>query len=161
MLEKAQETLGRHNLDMVGLEAARFQLSELITKVSDQRLRSEFSDMAEFQEGQPKESWLVTGEGCQNSIDLREGKDTSFHNEESNFFFTRWTNGKKKAGMRFLAASATPQRDSTNQTEAEGEQLPPGQRPHFLNKKPDLNLCDKEEDRLERKELDLNEFDRS
>nr|XP_043632328.1 myb-related protein 2-like isoform X2 [Erigeron canadensis] len=43
VLEKAQETVGRQNLGEVGLEAAKIQLSELVSKVSTQRLNSAFS----------------------------------------------------------------------------------------------------------------------
>ncbi|KAK7312650.1 hypothetical protein VNO77_36678 [Canavalia gladiata] len=43
VLEKAQETLGRQNLGVVGLEAAKVQLSELVSKVSSQCLNSAFS----------------------------------------------------------------------------------------------------------------------
>lgn len=49
MLEKAQETLGRQNLGIVGLEAAKVQLSELVSKVSSQCLNSTFSEMKELQ----------------------------------------------------------------------------------------------------------------
>lgn len=43
VLEKAQETLGRQNLGIVGIEAAKVQLSELVSKVSSQCLNSAFS----------------------------------------------------------------------------------------------------------------------
>ncbi|XP_004487498.1 myb-related protein 2 isoform X2 [Cicer arietinum] len=49
VLEKAQETLGRQNLGIVGLEAAKVQLSELVSKVSSQSLNSAFSEMKELQ----------------------------------------------------------------------------------------------------------------
>lgn len=42
VLEKAQETLGRHDLGSVGLEAAKNQLSELVSKVSADSLSSAF-----------------------------------------------------------------------------------------------------------------------
>lgn len=48
VLEKAQETLGRQNLGIVGLEAAKVQLSELVSKVSSQCLNSTFSEMKEL-----------------------------------------------------------------------------------------------------------------
>lgn len=40
MLEKAQDTLGKQNLGTVGLEAAKVQLSELVSKVSTKCLSS-------------------------------------------------------------------------------------------------------------------------
>lgn len=49
VLEKAQETLGRQNLGAVGLEAAKLQLSELVSKVSSQCLNSAFSELKELQ----------------------------------------------------------------------------------------------------------------
>ncbi|XP_054813904.1 myb-related protein 2 isoform X2 [Prosopis cineraria] len=49
VLEKAQETLGRQNLGVVGLEAAKVQLSELVSKVSSQCLSSAFSELKELQ----------------------------------------------------------------------------------------------------------------
>ncbi|CAN4109513.1 unnamed protein product [Withania somnifera] len=45
VLEKAQETLGTQNLGTIGLEAAKVQLSDLVSKVSNQCLNSAFSDM--------------------------------------------------------------------------------------------------------------------
>ncbi|GMN38936.1 hypothetical protein TIFTF001_008168 [Ficus carica] len=49
VLEKAQETLGRQNLGAVGLEAAKVQLSELVSKVSTQCLNSAFEELKEAQ----------------------------------------------------------------------------------------------------------------
>ncbi|KAF3441224.1 hypothetical protein FNV43_RR15137 [Rhamnella rubrinervis] len=49
VLEKAQETLGRQNLGAVGLEAAKVQLSELVSKVSTQCLNSAFAELKELQ----------------------------------------------------------------------------------------------------------------
>ncbi|XP_002525443.2 myb-related protein 2 isoform X2 [Ricinus communis] len=49
VLEKAQETLGRQNLGSIGLEAAKVQLSELVSKVSTQCLNSAFSELKELQ----------------------------------------------------------------------------------------------------------------
>ncbi|KAK2982029.1 hypothetical protein RJ640_029257 [Escallonia rubra] len=48
VLEKAQDTLGRQNLGTVGLEAAKVQLSELVSKVSTQCLSSAFPAMKEL-----------------------------------------------------------------------------------------------------------------
>ncbi|KAI4363913.1 hypothetical protein MLD38_020074 [Melastoma candidum] len=49
VLEKAQETLGRQNLGSAGLEAAKLQLSELVSKVSTQGLNSAFPELKELQ----------------------------------------------------------------------------------------------------------------
>ncbi|PSS21090.1 Myb-related protein [Actinidia chinensis var. chinensis] len=51
VLEKAQETLGRQNLGTVGLEDAKVQISELVSKVSTQCLNSTFSGMKELSGG--------------------------------------------------------------------------------------------------------------
>ncbi|XP_017251270.1 myb-related protein 2 isoform X1 [Daucus carota subsp. sativus] len=47
VLEKAQDTLGKQNLGTVGLEAAKVQLSELVSNVSTKSLDSAFSGMIE------------------------------------------------------------------------------------------------------------------
>ncbi|XP_057826748.2 protein PHR1-LIKE 2 isoform X2 [Cryptomeria japonica] len=49
VLEKARETLAGHNLGSVGLEAARAELSELASKVSNECLNSAFSSLPEMQ----------------------------------------------------------------------------------------------------------------
>lgn len=48
VLEKAQETLGRHDSGSVGLEAAKYQLSELVSKVSADSLSSTFPDVVDI-----------------------------------------------------------------------------------------------------------------
>ncbi|KAK4478755.1 hypothetical protein RD792_014253 [Penstemon davidsonii] len=48
VLEKAQDTLGRQNVGTIGLEAAKVQLSDLVSKVSNQCLNSAFSGMKEL-----------------------------------------------------------------------------------------------------------------
>ncbi|KAL2481671.1 myb-related protein 1 [Abeliophyllum distichum] len=48
VLEKAQETLGRQNLGTIALEAAKVELSDLVSKVSTQCLNSAFSGTKEL-----------------------------------------------------------------------------------------------------------------
>ncbi|XP_059296927.1 myb-related protein 2-like isoform X3 [Lycium ferocissimum] len=48
VLEKAQETLGRQNMETVGLEAVKVQLSEFVSKASNQCLDSAFPDIKEL-----------------------------------------------------------------------------------------------------------------
>ncbi|RWR79654.1 myb-related protein 2-like protein [Cinnamomum micranthum f. kanehirae] len=48
VLEKAQETLGRQNLGSAGLEAAKVQLSELVSRVSNECLNSAFSELKDI-----------------------------------------------------------------------------------------------------------------
>ncbi|KAA3472788.1 myb-related protein 2-like [Gossypium australe] len=99
VLEKAQETLGRQNLGNMGLEAAKVQLSELVSKVSNQCLNSAFSDLKDLQglcpqQGQTQatpptdcsmDSCLTSCDGSQkeqeihnNGIYLRTYNSTSF-----------------------------------------------------------------------------------
>lgn len=75
VLEKAQETLGRQNLGSVGgLEAARVQLREVISKVSTQTLNSTFPALMERHDWCPQmnqpndcsvDSCLTSCEGSQ------------------------------------------------------------------------------------------------
>ncbi|XVE62896.1 hypothetical protein DITRI_Ditri06bG0156400 [Diplodiscus trichospermus] len=64
VLEKAQETLGRQNLGTVGLEAAKVQLSELVSKVSNQCLNSAFSDLKDFQGLCPQQTQATPPTDC-------------------------------------------------------------------------------------------------
>nr|KYP68731.1 Myb family transcription factor APL [Cajanus cajan] len=83
VLEKAQETLGRQNLGVVGLEAAKLQLSELVSKVSSQRLNSAFSELKELQGFNPRQrnqpndcsmdSCLTSCEGTQKEQEMQNG----------------------------------------------------------------------------------------
>ncbi|KAK7257620.1 hypothetical protein RIF29_31711 [Crotalaria pallida] len=118
VLEKAQETLGRQNLGIVGLEAAKVQLSELVSKVSSQSLNSAFSELKELQGFSPQknaqptnqptdcsiESCLTSCEGpqkdqqeMQNAVmSLRSFND---HNSEFN-----WCNDQVNKKNNFLAS---------------------------------------------------------
>ncbi|XVF42100.1 hypothetical protein PTKIN_Ptkin01aG0333000 [Pterospermum kingtungense] len=60
VLEKAQETLGRQNLGSMGLEAAKVQLSELVSKVSTQCLNSAFSELKDLQGLCPQQQTQTT-----------------------------------------------------------------------------------------------------
>ncbi|CAN7003155.1 hypothetical protein HID58_020200 [Brassica napus] len=73
VLEKAQETLGRQNLSPAGIEAAKVQLSELVSKVSAEYPNTSFLDPKEFQNlcpqqmqtAYPQDSCLTSSEGAQ------------------------------------------------------------------------------------------------
>ncbi|KAI4322421.1 hypothetical protein L6164_022117 [Bauhinia variegata] len=85
VLEKAQETLGRQNLGVAGLEATKVQLSELVSKVSSECLNSSFSELKELpafchqqtQTNQPTDcsmdSCLTSCEGSQKEQDIQNG----------------------------------------------------------------------------------------
>ncbi|KAE8687298.1 hypothetical protein F3Y22_tig00111022pilonHSYRG00457 [Hibiscus syriacus] len=81
VLEKAQETLHRQNLGTVGLEAAKVQISELVSKVSNQCLNSALSDLKELQGlyRQPNPANDCSMDSCLTSC---EGslKDQEIHN---------------------------------------------------------------------------------
>ncbi|XP_020549380.1 myb-related protein 2 isoform X2 [Sesamum indicum] len=74
VLEKAQETLGRQNLGTMGLEAAKVQLSDLVSKVSTQCLNSAFSGIKELsdlclQKTQTSQPTDLSTDSCLTSCD--------------------------------------------------------------------------------------------
>ncbi|XP_040986851.1 myb-related protein 2-like [Juglans microcarpa x Juglans regia] len=84
VFEKAQETLGRQNIGTVGLEAAKMQLSELVSKVSNQCLNSTFSELKELQGLCPQQALATQPTDCSMDSCLTscEGsqKDQEMHN---------------------------------------------------------------------------------
>ncbi|KAK8698139.1 hypothetical protein V6N13_114267 [Hibiscus sabdariffa] len=84
VLEKAQETLHGQNLGTGGLEAAKVQLSELVSKVSNHCLNSELSDLKEVQGLYHQPMQLNTANDCSMDSCLTscEGslKDQEMHN---------------------------------------------------------------------------------
>ncbi|KAE8695452.1 Myb family transcription factor APL [Hibiscus syriacus] len=86
VLEKAQETLGRQNTGNMGLEAAKVQLSELVSKVSNQCLNSAFSDLKDLQGLCPQQSLTQAApptdcsmDSCLTSCDITH-KEQEIHN---------------------------------------------------------------------------------
>ncbi|KAJ0080425.1 hypothetical protein Patl1_22962 [Pistacia atlantica] len=84
VLEKAQETLGRQNLGTAGLEAAKVQLSELVSKVSTQCLNSTFSDLKELQGFCPQQTQTnqppdCSMDSCLTSCEVSQ-KEQEIHN---------------------------------------------------------------------------------
>ncbi|KAI3696882.1 hypothetical protein L6452_29477 [Arctium lappa] len=109
VLEKAQETLERQNLGTVGLEAAKVQLSELVSKVSNHCLNSAFSGIKDVstQTNQPTDcsidSCLTYCEGQQSEqeiIGLTLLKSKKVDNEPDNV----WCEETKR-NNKFLSAS--------------------------------------------------------
>ncbi|KAK8564894.1 hypothetical protein V6N12_058473 [Hibiscus sabdariffa] len=84
VLEKAQETLHGQNLGTGGLEAAKVQLSEFVSKVSNHCLNSEFSDLEQVQGLYHQSMQLNTVNDCSMDSCLTscEGslKDQEMHN---------------------------------------------------------------------------------
>lgn len=85
VLEKAQETLGRQNIGAVGLEAAKMELSELVSKVSNRCLNSAFSELKELQGLCPQQIQATQPTDCSMDSCLTscEGsqKDQEIHNK--------------------------------------------------------------------------------
>ncbi|GMH08251.1 hypothetical protein Nepgr_010091 [Nepenthes gracilis] len=69
VLEKAQETLGEQNLVTVGLEDAKLQLSELVSKVSTQCQNFAFPGLSEQQGSLPQKIQQNQSAGADGSID--------------------------------------------------------------------------------------------
>ncbi|KAL2923762.1 Myb-related protein 2 [Bienertia sinuspersici] len=90
VLEKAQETLGKQNIGVVGLEAAKLQLSELVSKVSSQCLNLAFTDMTDEQQElchnqqiQPhKPMGDCSIDSCLTSCDGTQQRDQDMHNSQ-------------------------------------------------------------------------------
>lgn len=124
VLEKAQETLGRQNLGTVGLEAAKVQLSELVSKVSTQCLNSAFTELKEVQGSCPQnpptdcsmESCLTSSEGSKKDQEIQnnsrmgqraynssrvllESEKTMLHLKENSMFVSTLT---KNADQRMF-----------------------------------------------------------
>ncbi|XP_022746537.1 myb-related protein 2-like [Durio zibethinus] len=78
VLEKAQETLGRQSLGTVGLEAAKVQLSELVSKVSN-RLNSAFPDLKDLQGLCPQQPTDCSMDSCLTSCEVYQ-KEQEIHN---------------------------------------------------------------------------------
>lgn len=89
VLEKAQETLGRQNLGTVGLEAAKVQLSELVSKVSTQCLNPTISGLKEAsglcpQQTQASQPTDCSMDSCLTSCEGSQ-RDQEMHNSEMGF----------------------------------------------------------------------------
>ncbi|XP_029122645.1 myb-related protein 2-like [Elaeis guineensis] len=84
VLEKAQETLGKQSMDSVGLEAAKVQLSELVSKVSKECFGTAFQSLKESSslhtlQGQTTQFADYSGDGCLISCEEFQ-KDQETHN---------------------------------------------------------------------------------
>ncbi|KAG1365588.1 myb-related protein 2-like [Cocos nucifera] len=84
VLEKAQETLGKQSMGSVGLEAAKVQLSELVSKVSKECFGTAFPSLKESSslhtlQGQTTQFADYSGDGCLISCEEFQ-KDQETHN---------------------------------------------------------------------------------
>lgn len=84
VLEKAQETLGKQSVGSVGLEAAKVQLSELVTKASNECFGTAFPSLRESSsshnlQGQAVQFVDYSGDSCFISCEELQ-KDQETHN---------------------------------------------------------------------------------
>ncbi|CAL0304016.1 unnamed protein product [Lupinus luteus] len=114
VLDKAQETLGIQNLGIVGLEAAKVQLSELVSKVSSQSLNTAFSELKELQGFSPNQtqkdfyidSFITSCEGSKK--DQQEMNLRPFNGHEF-----KWCNDVKKNNL-FTSLGKNLERSPSN-----------------------------------------------
>lgn len=83
VLEKAQETLGRQNVSSAGLEAAKEQFSELLSRVSNESLNSAISESKDIvglcsQQSQRKQIADCSMDSCLTSCEGSQ-KDQEMH----------------------------------------------------------------------------------
>ncbi|XP_071720279.1 myb-related protein 2-like isoform X2 [Rutidosis leptorrhynchoides] len=178
VLEKAQETLGRQNLGTVGLEAAKVQLSELVSKVSNHCLTSAFSGIKNVstQTNQPTdysiESCLSYNEGQQTeqeTLGLTLLKSKNVDNAPQNL----WCDHAKRS--KFLSASdlsmsverfiergendnvlTDPNQSKTDSVKAEKSEMSQKFQVPYFGQKLDLNSQDENDAHSSRKPFDLN-----
>ncbi|KAK4790542.1 hypothetical protein SAY86_017846 [Trapa natans] len=181
VLEKAQETLGRQNLgSAAGLEAAKVQLSELVSKVSTQPLNSsalkELHDLCP-QMTQPNDcsvdSCLTTCEASQKEDLMVERTDLKWGQPDprSNTMFfspnSKETSGRGMFSLRGPSASnynpenlsigiglegTTQERDENFLDQGENSRI------HYFEPKLDLNGRQENEAAFRCKQFDLNGF---
>ncbi|XP_006338935.2 uncharacterized protein [Solanum tuberosum] len=86
VLEKAQETLGRQNMETVGLEAVKVQLSEFVSKASNQCLNSPFPDIKELSgfHSQHTQATQPTDRSIDSCLTSRDGslRDNTMHDNQ-------------------------------------------------------------------------------
>lgn len=93
VLEKAQETLGKQNVDSAaGLEAAKVQISELVSKVSTQSLTSPFSEVQQGLCQQPNAPNDGSVDSCLTTSCEGSQKEQETHNSGS-LYLRSYNNG--------------------------------------------------------------------
>lgn len=181
VLEKAQETLGKQNLGTVGLEAAKVQLSELVSKVSIQCLNTAFSGTKDVPDMCPNHTHINHPTDCSmdssltSCEDLNENKqlicslrkDTKQSHDLSMGIGIQ---GDKATGISSFSERRHRGRDrddifieqSNNRADRiqmERERISPkGYRMSFFPSKLDLNANEEHDAASSCKQLDLNGF---
>ncbi|KAM7251830.1 hypothetical protein ACFE04_023713 [Oxalis oulophora] len=159
VLEKAQETLGRQNLGAVGLEAAKVQISELVSKVSTQCLNSAFSELKDMQSltqtAQPNDYSL---DSCLTSCDVSQ-KD--HQHREKKLFATesrRCSDLSMSLGLHADNGNGDNNRMDSLKLENDSSTSSHGYRMPCFATKLDLNRRDENEAASTCKQFDLNGF---
>ncbi|XP_023642560.1 myb-related protein 2 isoform X2 [Capsella rubella] len=173
VLEKAQETLGRQNLGAAGIEAAKVQLSELVSKVSAEYPNSSFLEPKEVQNLCPQqgqtayppdcslESCLTSSEGTQknpkmlenNRLGLRTYLGDSTSEQKENMeepLFQRmeltWTEGLRGNPYLSTMVSETEQRVSYSERSPGRLSIGVGLQGHKGHQQGNNEYTDKSED---------------
>ncbi|OWM78801.1 hypothetical protein CDL15_Pgr002972 [Punica granatum] len=185
VLEKAQETLGKQNLgSAAGLEAAKVQLSELVSKVSTQTLNSAFPALKELhglcpQMNQPNDcsvdSCLTSCEGSQKEDPVMERIELKWGPPDSrgNAVFLS-PNPNETADRRVFSITGQPGSNTNSNNLSisiglKGGTKGPGEDEDFLDRvesdrmpyfgtKLDLNAHQENEAASSCKQFDLNGF---
>ncbi|KAL0337013.1 UNVERIFIED_CONTAM: Myb-related protein 2 [Sesamum calycinum] len=175
VLEKAQDTLGRQNLGSMGLEAAKVQLSDLVSKVSTQCLNSAFSGIKELsdlclQKTQTSQPTDLSTDSCLTSCD-GSMRDQDQYNpvgvKPINFKAptepkgSEWHGNRNYPEKRFKGAEAAvnffdQNTDSNNIIKPEKQKIAPELKLPLLSTKLDLNTDDENNAASHCKQLDLN-----
>ncbi|MFS7989704.1 putative MYB-CC type transcription factor, LHEQLE-containing domain-containing protein [Helianthus anomalus] len=171
VLEKAQETLGRQKLGSVGLEAAKVQLSDLVSKVSTHCINSKLINDVPMLTNQPTDcsvdSCLTYGEGQQTEqemIGLTLLKSKKVENEpekikrcdlsmsvgglKSSAWNTRFTDRGEEVNL-------TDKRN-TDYVKEENTEMPEKLQLPYFGQSLDLNAHDGNDAASSRKHFDLN-----
>ncbi|KAJ0876766.1 putative transcription factor MYB-HB-like family [Helianthus annuus] len=174
VLEKAQQTLGRQNLGSVGLEAAKVQLSDLVSKVSTHCINSTLINDVSMRTNQPTDcsvdSCLTYGEGQQTEqemIGLTLLKAKKVENEPENvkrcdlsisvggLKSSAWNTRFTDRGEEVILTDQTNQ-SKTDYVKEEKTEMPQKLQLPYFGQSLDLNAHDGNDAASSRKHFDLN-----
>ncbi|CAN6320147.1 unnamed protein product [Urochloa humidicola] len=161
VLEKAQETLGKQNAGSVGLETAKMQLSELVSKVSTECLQHAFTGFEEMEGSQMAQGHTMQlGDGSVDSC--LTACDGSQKDQDILSISLSANRGKEIAGMAFDIQAK--ERGSEDLFLDKLSRTPPShqerrERESFIMAaKLDLNINDTNDGPQNCKKFDLNGF---
>ncbi|PON36563.1 Octamer-binding transcription factor [Parasponia andersonii] len=124
VLEKAQETLGRQNVGtVVGLEAAKVQLSELVSKVSTQCLNSTIVELKETPELRPQLN-DCSMDSCLTCEGSQKEQEIAAHNSTTNGMVLRaYNNNSATTTTTTTSNSFLERKESTTTASSAEDQL--------------------------------------